>query len=209
MMDDYSDMRVALDVQKALKDMIKANLITDKWNIFIGTKKGMKSTFDTTQVSDFLKFDFSFSEKIDPVYHGTCEKFLPEILRRGLRPSLIQNWSKGYTEDSDKKLYFTIDFDRAMYYAEVSAKKNKSKPVVLKITDLPIDYVTADDDFQTGSVNGISIMQILNAIRGGTKNLDLRNNYIRSIRNTAQFAYKGSVPAKNIKVVWPKDYENK
>ena len=198
-MDDWSDFKKIKSVQQFVSDLIKIDAIDKKWKIIIGSsKESTKINLggDFT-VDSLLKYNADFSNSINICFHGTSDYFIEGIKKYGLLPSgdtlFGQNWDIGYTEKSTERIYLSIDYDRASYYAEHTVdhlkthEKIESKPIVVEIRNLPINNVVADDDFLT-NMGQINLIQYLMA----GKKID-PENYIQGIRSSSQFAYNGRI----------------
>lgn len=199
--DDWSSFKGILSNQQAVKDLIRAKLITADWNIEI-SMTDLKKTIGSFKVKDFLKYDASFTKTIPVAFHGTTTRELKSIQRLGVVPPSATDremlkWDSYYQDDSADKTYWSIDFSRAEYYAGHAAQLYQNngisaKPIVVEIRDWPISNITADDDFKSN----MGMIQMLASMQKG-KPIDL-NSPIQSIRSTSQFAIKGRVPANKI-----------
>ena len=200
--DDWSSFKDILKMQQAVKDTLRAKLVDMSWKVKIpmpDTKKNIGSF----KMSDFLNYNATFSDKIPKAFHGTTDKDLESIQQLGVVPPSktereTLKWTQFYGEDSENRTYWSIDFDRAKYYADNAVQMYKklgikAKPIVIEIHDWPMSQnVVADDDFQSN----MSMVHLLAAMQHGGK-ID-PNSAIQSIRMTAQFAIKGRVPASKI-----------
>ena len=202
--DDFSDMKQIKKIQQALSDCKNAKLIDDEWSVLISDEDLVAKSTGSAKLSDFLKFDTNFDRTIPRCFHGTSSDKAEDILRNGLWPknnkkSNKKNWTKGYTEHSDSNVYLTIDYNRAEYYAEIAVNAAEKRglrnvePVVFEIKNLPVAFIVSDDDYETGV--GMSIMQALRGVNPSIK------NYIKSIRNSGQFGYRGHIPASMLSIV--------
>jgi hypothetical protein len=201
-MDDHSDFKHIKRLQQALNDMIKAGLIDKSWTCNIQDAESTQITYGSNNVGKILKYNSHFTSIIPRAFHGTSDYYLKDIQKHGLKPrgetTAIENWDIGYTDASVRNVYLTIDYKRAMYYAEhaVAALKNelgiKSKPVVFLIENLPTSNVVMDDDFQTN----MGHLQLIHFLKTGQK--PKAATYISAIRSSSQFALEGSVPANKI-----------
>jgi hypothetical protein len=198
--DDWSSFKDILKMQQAVKDLLKAKLIDMSWKIDI-PMSDVKKNIGSFKIADFLNYNATFSNTIPKAFHGTTDKELSSIQKIGIIPPSktdreILKWDQFYGEDSEDKTYWSIDFDRAKYYAEHAAGLYdrmgiKSKPIVIEINDWPMAMTTADDDFQSN----MSMIQMLAAMQHGKVD---KTSAIQSIRMTSQFAIKGRVPASKI-----------
>ena len=198
--DDWSSFKDILKMQQAVKDLLKAKLIDMNWKIDI-PMSNVKRNIGSLKISNFLNYNATFSDTIPKAFHGTTDKELASIQKIGVVPPSktdqeILKWDQFYGEDSKDKTYWSIDFERAKYYAEHAVGLYdrmgiKSKPIVIEINNWPMSMTTADDDFQSN----MSMIQMLAAMQHGK--LD-KTSAIQSIRMTSQFAIKGRVPASKI-----------
>lgn len=206
-MDDWSDIKFIDKYQLGLKELIKLGIITDDYKFTISNNINTTRSLGSNKVSNILKFDTTFEKIIPYAFHGTTTTYLPSILKNGLNPrsitNVMKNWDGGYLPDSSTKIYLTIDYDRAMYYAkhavEAEWKINiKSKPIVIRLKNVPLTNVVADDDYQ----NNMSKMRLMQLIRTGKEASVGGTEYIESIRNSSQFSIKGTLDIKFIDKVY-------
>jgi len=198
--DDWSSFKDILKMQQAVKDMLKAKLIDMNWKIDI-PMSDVKKNIGSLKIANFLNYNATFSNTIPKAFHGTTDKELASIQKIGVVPPSktdqeILKWDQFYGSDSKDKTYWSIDFDRAKYYAEHAVGLYdrmgiKAKPIVIEINNWPMSMTTADDDFQSN----MSMIQMLAAMQHGKVDT---NSAIQSIRMTSQFAIKGRVPATKI-----------
>ena len=198
--DDWSSFKDILKMQQAVKDLLKAKLIDMSWKIDI-PMSNVKKNIGSLKIADFLNYNATFSNTIPKAFHGTTDKELASIQKIGVVPPSktdqeILKWDQFYGSDSKDKTYWSIDFDRAKYYAEHAVGLYdrmgiKAKPIVIEINNWPMSMTTADDDFQSN----MSMIQMLAAMQHGKVDT---NSAIQSIRMTSQFAIKGRVPASKI-----------
>lgn len=198
--DDWSSFKDILKMQQAVKDIIRLKLIDSSWNISIPMSDA-NINIGSSKVGDFLKYDSSFTKVIPKAFHGTTVKDLKNIELMGITPPSktdkeILKWNSFYSDDSQDKTYWSIDYERAAYYARHAVELYKkhgirTTPVVIEVNNLPVANITADDDFKSN----MSMVQLLMAMQGKKSDAD---SYLQSIRGTSQFAYKGRVPASMI-----------
>jgi hypothetical protein len=209
-MDDWSDVKIILRVQQALKDLIRDNSITEDWTVEIGTKGNVARSFGSNKVGDLIKYDAKWQKSIPYIFHGTTTWHLPEIKKNGLQPrsktDFDPNWDRHYTEESPEQIYLTIDFERAMYYANhavnfLKGQGIEASPVVLEIRDMPTKDLVMDDDFK----NNQGIMHLLMAMSGSTP----KDTYQRSLRGSGQVAHKGGIDPSMIVAKWENGEDRK
>ena len=198
--DDWSSFKDILKMQQAVKDMLKAKLIDMTWKVDI-PMSDVKKNIGSLKIANFLNYNATFSNTIPKAFHGTTDKELASIQKIGVVPPSktdqeILKWDQFYGSDSKDKTYWSIDFDRAKYYAEhavglYNRMGIKAKPIVIEINNWPMSMTTADDDFQSN----MSMIQMLAAMQHGKVD---QTSAIQSIRMTSQFAIKGRVPASKI-----------
>lgn len=199
--DDWSSFKDVLRMQQAVKDVLRAKLADTSWKIDV-TLTDLEKNIGSITVKDFLNYDATFTKTIPVAFHGTTDRELESIQSLGIAPPSsidreLLKWDEFYGPDSQDKTYWSIDFNRAEYYAKHAAelykkKRKKANPIVIEIHNWPISNVTADDDFQSN----MSMIQLVAALQKGKK-IDTTSP-IQSIRSTAQFAIKGRVPANKI-----------
>ena len=200
--DDWANLKTIHSIQNAIKDFKKAKMIDDSWTLTVSTKEETERSLGGVSIKDVLKYDASYSRTIPICFHGTTDKNLKTIQKMGIIPSKHgkgkKNWKKGYIEESKENVYLTMDYERAVYYAEMAAEAHKgTKPVVIEIKNLPVDNILSDDDYKT-----IGSMSILQMLRAGSNNKRDKDNYIQGIRNTGQFAIKGRIPPSMLGFVY-------
>lgn len=198
--DDWSSFKDILKMQQAVKDLLKAKLIDMSWKVDI-PMSDVKKNIGSLKIADFLNYNATFSNTVPKAFHGTTDKELESIQKIGVVPPSktdreVLKWTQFYGEDSEDKTYWSIDFDRAKYYADHAVEMYKkmgikAKPIVIEINNWPMSMTTADDDFQSN----MSMIQLLAAMQHGK--IDTKSA-IQSIRMTSQFAIKGRIPASKI-----------
>jgi hypothetical protein len=82
------------------------------------------------------------SATIKALYHGTCENQAQMLLATGWSPS---RHFKGGNAGQTKYLYLTSEYDDALWFAQ-----EKGCNTVLKLTNVPIDYLIVDPEDGTG-----------------------------------------------------------
>lgn len=202
LMDDWSDFKLIKRFQQGLLDMIKANIITSDWLFVVSEdEEATILNLGSTKVSEILKFNSDFTQIIPFAFHGTTSYHIDKIKKKGLIPRKKTgedpNWEEGYTEKSDKQIYLTIDYRRAEYYANCAVNYLKKKgidaePVVLTIKNLPTKNIFTDDDFTT-NMGALQLLQLLNTGKKAKP-----SSYIQGIRNSSQFALKGTIKPNQI-----------
>ena len=195
--DDWSSFKTVTRFQQAIADLVRLKLVKPTYKIEIGLSDA-KIILGKNDVKTFLKYASDYVDVIPRAFHGTTAYDLKNIKRLGIVPPSkheheFLKWKEFYTEDSPDKVYLSTDFDRAQYYADHAAvaytdKGINTKPVVLQIDNLPTDRIVADDDFQSN----MSMIQLLSSLNSG-KQIDPKS-YLKSIRGTSQFGYKGRIP---------------
>ena len=198
--DDWSSFKDILKMQQAVKDLLKAKLIDMTWKIDI-PMSNIKKNIGSLKIVDFLQYNATFTDIVPKAFHGTTDKELASIQKIGIVPPSktdqeILKWDQFYGKDSEDKTYWSIDFDRAKYYAHHAVGLYdrmgiKTKPIVIEVDNLPMSMTTADDDFQSN----MSMIQMLAAMQHGK--ID-KNSAIQSMRMTSQFAVKGRIPVSLI-----------
>lgn len=212
-MDDWSDIKIIRKAQQALADLEKSKIIDGKWECVIGDASNTRHSLGSTNVDDVIKFNAHFADVIPFAFHGTSSYYIDDIKKNGILPrsktKVEPNWKFGYTQDSKKHIYMTIDYERAMYYANKSVEYIKSKgiesePVVIMVKDLPTKYVTTDDDYKTN----MGMLQLLQQLHHNKKASTGNHEYIQSIRNSSQFALTKPIKPDQITEIIYDEKEN-
>lgn len=134
---------------KELYQLIKTNLLSNYFDsVTINDKE--------YRLEDIISFKDDKMDDIplaNPLYHGTCEKYLIGILQKGLRK--IQDNSV-WTANNDGYVFLTADYQIAQSYADIYARKTNSHSVVIEIDSnyLNKDNIVLDYDF-TNSFTGL------------------------------------------------------
>lgn len=192
-MDDWSDIKIIKKVQQALGDLKKVEVIGKDWTCVIGDANNTKRSLGSTVVEDIISYNSHFTDVIPFAFHGTSSHYIDDIKKNGIQPrsktGTDPNWKIGYTEQSPKRIYMSMDFDRAYTYADTAveylkSKGIKSEPVIIVVKDLPTKYITTDDDYETN----MGMLRMLQVIRTGKKPSEGKHKYIEGIRNSSQFA---------------------
>jgi hypothetical protein len=134
-------------------------------------------------------------------YHGTCVKFLPNILKYGLIPTSHTNY-KGI--EHDNKIFISLNIDKAQYHAFHAAMTNKSFPIIIEmkipdVSKLVVDYDLARDVYGDDS----EIMQVLgyDDFHKGIKKSGI--GYEKDITNKIGiYGYVGRIPITHIQNIW-------
>lgn len=210
-MDDWADTKNILKIQQMLRDLMRAGFIDDEWGFVINDDTETVRSLGSRKVEDILKYDASFSQIIPFAFHGTTTLSLPKIELHGIQPRSFTrarpNWKKGYTAESHDRVYMTIDYRRAVYYAKVALdaikkvdKHTKAELAVIMVKDLPTSCIVPDDDWK----NNVSMMSLINMMNTGKKG-DEGIEYIKGIRSSGQFALAKAIPANLITKIWKGD----
>lgn len=75
-------------------------------------------------------------------YHGTCLKFLPDILKYGIKPNDFANFDVNHTD----KIFFTTDLNKANFHALTTSINNKSFPIIVAFRVPDADKLIPDYD---------------------------------------------------------------
>jgi hypothetical protein len=142
---------------------------------------------------------------IDLGYHGTCSKYLRDILRTGLRPNEApSNYPQVITHE--QLVFFSSRIDEAMYHATYTADKalggkRQSIPIIIELT-IP-DKAKLVPDFDVAAKFGSS----RNIDQDEYDKLQKEKEPNQMSRETGIWGYKGRIPASFIKAVYvPKDW---
>ena len=127
---------------KELYQLIKTNLLSNYFDSVTINDKEYKLE-DIISLKDDKMDDIPLA---NPLYHGTCEKYLIGILQKGLRK--IQD-NSAWTAKNEGYVFLTADYQIAQSYADIYARKTKSHSVVIEIDSnyLNKDNIVLDYDF--------------------------------------------------------------
>ena len=127
---------------KELYQLIKTNLLSNYFDSVTINDKEYRLE-DIISLKDNKMDDIPLA---NPLYHGTCEKYLIGILRKGLRK--IQN-NSAWAVNNDGYVFLTADYQIAQSYADIYARKTNSHSVVIEIDSnyLNKDNIVLDYDF--------------------------------------------------------------
>lgn len=134
---------------KELYQLVKTNLLSNYFDSVTINDKEYRLE-DIVSLKDDKMDDIPLA---NPLYHGTCEKYLIGILQKGLRK--IQDNSV-WTANNDGYVFLTADYQIAQNYADIYAKKTNSHGVIIEIDSnyLNKDNIVLDYDF-TNSFTGL------------------------------------------------------
>ena len=134
---------------KELYQLIKTNLLSNYFDSVTINDKEYRLE-DIISLKDNKMDDIPLA---NPLYHGTCEKYLIGILRKGLRK--IQD-NSAWAVNNDGYVFLTADYQIAQNYADIYARKTNSHGVVIEIDSnyLNKNNIVLDYDF-TNSFTGL------------------------------------------------------
>lgn len=134
---------------KELYQLVKTNLLSNYFDSITINDKEYKLE-DIISLKDNKMDDIPLA---NPLYHGTCEKYLIGILQKGLRK--IQD-NSAWTVNNDGYVFLTVDYQTAQNYADIYARKTNSHSVVVEIDSnyLNKDNIVLDYDF-TNAFTGL------------------------------------------------------
>ena len=134
---------------KELYQLVKTNLLSNYFDSVTINDKEYKLE-DIISLKDDKMDDIPLA---NPLYHGTCEKYLIGILQKGLRK--IQD-NSAWTVNNDGYVFLTADYQIAQSYADIYARKTNSHSVVIEIDSnyLNKNNIVLDYDF-TNSFTGL------------------------------------------------------
>ncbi len=134
---------------KELYQLIKTNLLSNYFDSVTINDKEYRLE-DIISLKDNKMDDIPLA---NPLYHGTCEKYLTGILQKGLRK--IQD-NSAWAANNDGYVFLTADYQIAQNYADIYARKTNSHGVVIEIDSnyLNKNNIVLDYDF-TNSFTGL------------------------------------------------------
>lgn len=127
---------------KELYQLIKTNLLSNYFDSVTINDKEYRLE-DIISLKDNKMDDIPLA---NPLYHGTCEKYLIGILQKGLRK--IQD-NSAWAANNDGYVFLTADYQIAQNYADIYARKTNSLGVVIEIDSnyLNKNNIVLDYDF--------------------------------------------------------------
>ncbi len=134
-------------------------------------------------------------------YHGTCLKFLPDILKKGLIPTSTTNYNTVLHKD---KIFFTLNIEKAGYHAYHTSGKNESFPVIIsfKVPDtskLIVDYDLGRDMYGGDSKRMKKLGYDKVSQNMQTKGLGYKGDITNKI---GVYGYTGRIPLSFIGDIW-------
>lgn len=198
---------------KELYQLVRTNLLSKYFESVTINDKEYKLE-DLISIKDNKMDDIPLA---NPLYHGTCEKYLLGILQKGLRK--IQDNSV-WTANNDGYVFLTTDYQTAQTYANIYAKKTNSHSVVIEIDSnyLNRDNIVLDYDF----TNSFTELGSKSPYNGGEVTYskhykgNIASNDKRYGTKFNKIGYKGVVMPKAIKnitigkySITPQEYLNK
>jgi hypothetical protein len=141
------------------------------------------------------------------IYHGTCSYYLQNILKIGLKNNNDKsNFQNVYRQN--KYVFLTSNFETAKFYAENSANKTNSFPIILAIdsSKLDINLISFDYDFyKTYIGHGHEYFDEINSRFRQNCNFNLSYLHDKYIGATyLKFSYGGRISPFNIKEIYYK-----
>jgi hypothetical protein len=113
-------------------------------SLYLGDGYERKPFHIDSLIDNFTK-DIKIKKIPKYIYHGTSANYLNKILKTGLRYGNSSNFTFVY--DKNKYLFFTSYKNEAIFYAENTAEKQNSFPIILKIDTDCIDVNKVDKDY--------------------------------------------------------------
>ena len=198
---------------KELYQLIKTNLLSNYFDSVTINDKEYRLE-DIISLKDNKMDDIPLA---NPLYHGTCEKYLIGILRKGLRK--IQN-NSAWAVNNDGYVFLTADYQIAQNYADIYARKTNSHGVVIEIdsnylnkNNIVLDYDFTNSFTELGSKSpyGSGEVTYSKHYKGNIASNDKRYG-----TKFNKIGYKGVVMPKAIKnitigkySITPQEYLNK
>lgn len=131
-------------------------------------------------------------------YHGTCFKYLESILKKGIIPTDTSNFD--FIKHTDK-IFMTLNIEKAVIHANLTAEKNDSFPVIIAFKIPDVSKLIPDFDLGNVAYGGESeIMKRYypnssNSQHGyldkNLKNKDITNKH-------SIYGYVGRIPASMV-----------
>ncbi len=112
-----------LDVLKAFNEIYKDEYEIQTLIVFLALKSIIGKGFISKTTDDFLKSRIAGIENVKN-YADQLPNLTPYLMRK-IKSELLTNWNVLFAQS--KGFYFSIDVDSKKFFAEVEAKKNKSR----------------------------------------------------------------------------------
>ena len=108
-----------------------------------------------------LKLYDNYNKEKDTItlYHGTCEPNAQSLSQNGWKPNKV---SSGSNQGQSKYLYLTSMEDDALWFAE-----EKGCDTILKIKNIPIDYLIFDPEDGDDDLYDYKIENAISKIQNG------------------------------------------
>lgn len=186
-----------LDIENDSFDVLHSKEFSDLM------KTGCLDRFETVTIDgkEYLVSEIKSSVDVTPygkiaatVYHGTCGKFVREILFKGLRK--VKENSMFSNADGSDFVFLTTSFQVAERFAKDAARKFKSRPVVVEIDGerLDTDKVVLDYDIaMSHSGDDGNSPYDISQRRDGDKVSAVARNDARNGSRYSRFGYDGVV----------------
>lgn len=106
----------------------------------------------------YIKLFEHFKEVIT-LYHGTCDMNAFNLIENGWHPNLVKS---GSNQGNPMYLYLSSDKEDAKWFAE-----QKGCDVVLKVIDIPIEYLIFDPEDGDADIYDYKISNAISKIKKG------------------------------------------
>ena len=150
------------------------------------------------------KIDYRMKDMLarlpEEMFHGTCTKYLPAILKFGLRPGVSDsNWSDQNIHHDDR-IFLAARLEDAEYHAGETSRKKNSKPLIIKVSVPDKAKIQPDFDADTVATGD----QTYYHDPKDMPNLMTRSSVdaTKSSRNAGVVAYTGRIPSAFITAVY-------
>lgn len=159
-------------------------------------------------------------DHIPQLYHGTTDKHLGEIMRRGLMPqetphSIMRGNNSTISDYTIHNVYLTDDPNLAMMYAKSQARHQGGNPIVFSV-GIPDPYKLVADDDHILDIAKKKMKSYIDknydddkAMSGDYKppliddfveQISKEELFTRSLKQTDSLGYKGRIPASFIDI---------
>jgi hypothetical protein len=159
---------------------------------------------DIYQNYNYKKKDF-LGDISDTMYHGTCIKYLPDILNLGLYPGKSDtNFAFPHMKiQHDDKIFLTNNKSKAHFHANHCASVKNSYPAVIqvKVPDKNLLIPDYDAEREATGGKGATYAHIHNKSSFAPSSVYSVTPF-KASKHFGSFGYKGRIPASQIEAVY-------
>jgi hypothetical protein len=182
-------------ISSTLMSQIERQLKTNQW---ITDESFNNDGFDYIDTTEKAKLP-------DIAYHGTCSKYLTNILRMGLiHDKSRDNWERvKRNEAHERTIFLTTHNTTVLFHANNCVAKNGTQPIILEFEIPDKDLVVQDFDMERAT--GTTDDSVIRYVKSKTPVTDKKSFSYKPFtlsRELGVYGYAGRIPASFIKAVW-------